>query len=89
MRRPLAEIAKLGLADRVTIRPIYTQEQGAELYRSHDILLHPKYLDPCPTVVIESLASGLPVVGRLRAGFPKWCRRHAVFWYPLRWFGTG
>jgi glycosyltransferase involved in cell wall biosynthesis len=49
----------------------FTQEKAAELYRSHHILLHPKYLDPCPTVVIEALASGLPVVASGSGGLPE------------------
>ncbi len=66
-----AEIKKLSLSNEITILPAFTQEQAAELYRSHDILLHPKYLDPCPTVVIEALASGLPVVGSASGGLPE------------------
>jgi glycosyltransferase involved in cell wall biosynthesis len=31
-------------------------------------VLHPKYLDPCPTVVLEALASGCPVVGSASGG---------------------
>ena len=52
-----------GLGSHVVLLPAFTQDEAAELYRTHHILLHPKYLDPCPTVVIEALASGLPVVG--------------------------
>ena len=37
----------------------------------HHVLLHPKYMDPCPTVVIEALASGLPVVGPASGGLPE------------------
>jgi glycosyltransferase involved in cell wall biosynthesis len=62
------EIARLNLGETVTILPSFTQEEAAELYRSHHILLHPKYLDPCPTVVIEALSSGLPVVGSASGG---------------------
>lgn len=31
-------------------------------YNSMDLFLHPAWLDPCPNVVVEALASGLPVV---------------------------
>lgn len=66
-----AEIKKLSLENQVTVLPAFSQEEAAGLYRSHDILLHPKYLDPCPTVVIEALASGLPVVGSASGGLPE------------------
>jgi glycosyltransferase involved in cell wall biosynthesis len=64
-------IAKLALDKKVTLVPSFTQEEAAELYRAHHILLHPKYLDPCPTVVIEALASGLPVVASNSGGLPE------------------
>jgi glycosyltransferase involved in cell wall biosynthesis len=64
-------IAKLALDQKVTLVASFTQEEAAELYRAHHILLHPKYLDPCPTVVIEALASGLPVVASGSGGLPE------------------
>ncbi|MFZ4680914.1 MAG: glycosyltransferase family 4 protein [Terrimicrobiaceae bacterium] len=67
----LRYIESLGLSDQVRLRPAFTQDEAAELYRTHHILLHPKYLDPCPTVVIEALASGLPVVGSGSGGLPE------------------
>ncbi len=63
-------ITKLDLKEKVTLLASFTQEEAAELYRAHHILLHPKYLDPCPTVVIEALASGLPVVASRSGGHP-------------------
>jgi glycosyltransferase involved in cell wall biosynthesis len=35
------------------------------------VLLHLKYKDPCPTVVIEALACGVPVVGSRSGGLPE------------------
>ena len=64
-------IAKLALDKKVTLVASFTQEEAAELYRAHHILLHPKYLDPCPTVVIEALASGLAVVASSSGGVPE------------------
>ena len=64
-------IAKLGLEKKVTVLSSFTQQEAAELYRRHHILLHAKYLDPCPTVVIEALSSGLPVVGSGSGGLPE------------------
>lgn len=68
VRRVLDE---LGLRAHVTLRPAFSQKEAAELYRAHHVLLHPKYMDPCPTVVIEALASGLPVVGPAGGGLPE------------------
>jgi glycosyltransferase involved in cell wall biosynthesis len=49
----------------------FSQEDAAALYQGHDLLVHPKYLDPCPTVVIEAMACGLPVVGSASGGMPE------------------
>ncbi len=65
------EITRLGLQGMVTVLASFTQPEAAELYRSHHLLLHPKYLDPCPTVVIEALSSGLPLVASASGGLPE------------------
>jgi glycosyltransferase involved in cell wall biosynthesis len=65
------EIARLELEKAVTVLPSFTQDEAAELYRHHHILVHPKYLDPCPTVVIEALSCGLPVIGSASGGLPE------------------
>ncbi len=59
------------LEDAVRFRPAFHQHEAPRLYREHDILVHPKYLDPCPTVVAEALACGLPVVGSATGGLPE------------------
>jgi glycosyltransferase involved in cell wall biosynthesis len=64
-------VEKLGLGEFVNLLPAFSQDEAAKLYRAHHILLHPKYLDPCPTVVIEALASGIPVVGSASGGLPE------------------
>lgn len=56
------------LLGRVRILPPYSQEEAPSLLQSAHILIHPKYKDPCPTVVIEALACGLPVVGSASGG---------------------
>jgi len=62
------EVVRLGLRDVVSFLPIFSHRQAPEIYRRHDILVHPKYMDPCPTVVVEALASGLPVVASESGG---------------------
>ncbi len=57
---PLA--AQLGVAERVRVTGRYAQRDAPALYRAAHLLLHTKVNDPCPNVVLEALASGLPVV---------------------------
>jgi glycosyltransferase involved in cell wall biosynthesis len=64
-------VSRASLADAVTLRPAFTQAEAVALYRDAHLLLHPKYHDPCPTVVIEALACGLPVVGSRSGGMPE------------------
>ena len=60
-----------GVSDAVLLQPPFDQDEAPHLYCAHDILVHPKYLDPCPTVVAEALACGLPVVGSAPGGLPE------------------
>ena len=46
----------------------YTRNQAPAVFQSAHILVHPKYKDPCPTVVVEAMASGLPVVASSSGG---------------------
>ena len=57
---PLMEA--LGVSARVELTGRYTQREAPGLYRRAHLLVHTKVLDPCPSVVIEALACGLPVV---------------------------
>ncbi len=59
------------LGDRVVIVPPFSQAGAVALYQEADVLLHTKYNDPCPTVPIEAMACGLPVVGTASGGMPE------------------
>jgi glycosyltransferase involved in cell wall biosynthesis len=62
---------QLGRRDRVEFLGAYTQDQAPAIYQRADVLLHTKYNDPCPTVVIEALSSGLPVAYSASGGVPE------------------
>lgn len=67
--RALVEAARL--SGRVEFTGPYPQRAAPEIFRRADILLHTKYNDPCPAVVVEALASGLPVVYSMSGGVPE------------------
>lgn len=53
---------ELDLRDRVELVGRYAQSDAPTLFGRADLLLHTKVKDPCPSVVIEAMACGLPVV---------------------------
>lgn len=64
-------LGDLGIAELVERIPPYRQEDAPAIYRQAHILLHPKYQDPCPTVPIEAMACGVPVIGSVSGGMPE------------------
>jgi glycosyltransferase involved in cell wall biosynthesis len=61
----------LGLAGALELTGPYTQAHAPSIYQRADLLLHTKYNDPCPSVVVEAMASGLPVVYSSSGGTPE------------------
>jgi glycosyltransferase involved in cell wall biosynthesis len=61
----------LGLAGRVHLVGRYSQSEAPSIFRRAHVLLHTKVNDPCPSVVLEALASGLPVVYPRSGGVPE------------------
>jgi glycosyltransferase involved in cell wall biosynthesis len=59
---PAPLLRELGIGDRVELAGRYAQAEAPALFRRADLLLHTKVLDPCPSLVIEAMACGLPVV---------------------------
>ena len=57
---PLVE--RLGLRGTCELVGRYSQREAPEIFRRAHVLLHTKVNDPCPSLVIEAMASGLPVV---------------------------
>lgn len=61
----------LGVEGSIDVRGPYTQEQAPALYQGAHVLLHTKYADPCPRVVVEAMACGLPVAYSATGGVPE------------------
>jgi len=63
-RRPAFEklAANLGLTPHVRFVGLVDVPDAAALYRSCDALVHPTFTDHCSLVVLEALASGMPVI---------------------------
>jgi glycosyltransferase involved in cell wall biosynthesis len=60
-----------GLAAAVAFTGPYTGQDAPGIYRSADAYLITKHNDPCPNVVLEALASGLPVLYAASGGVPE------------------
>jgi len=55
-------LAELGLRGRVHLLGEYDQRDAPGIFQRAHLLLHTKVNDPCPTLVVEAMACGLPVV---------------------------
>jgi glycosyltransferase involved in cell wall biosynthesis len=66
---PLVE--ELGLRGHVEVIGRYAQREAPSLFRRAHALLHTKVNDPCPTLVLEAMACGLPVVYPASGGLPE------------------
>ena len=64
-------IEQLGLEGRVHVLGEYTERDAPEIFRQAHVLLHTKVNDPCPTLVLEAMACGLPVVHPASGGTPE------------------
>ncbi len=59
---PGSLLDELGIRDRVDFVGRYAQRDAPRLFQRAHLLLHTKVNDPCPTLVLEAMACGLPVV---------------------------
>jgi glycosyltransferase involved in cell wall biosynthesis len=55
-------VRELGIEGRVDLLGAYAQLHAPSIFRRAHLLLHTKVNDPCPTLVVEAMACGLPVV---------------------------
>ncbi len=64
-------VERLGLSGRVDFVASYTQQQAPKVVGAAHILLHTKYNDNCPTLVLEAMACGMPVAYSSSGGTPE------------------
>jgi glycosyltransferase involved in cell wall biosynthesis len=50
------------LASTVVVQPVVPAERMQELYAAHDVFLFPSLIEGLPTVLLEAMASGMPVI---------------------------
>jgi glycosyltransferase involved in cell wall biosynthesis len=64
-------VTELGVRDHVIFLGPYTQADAPAIYQRAHLLLHTKHNDPCPGLVVEAMACGLPVVYSDSGGVPE------------------
>lgn len=64
-------LREMNLTDFVTFTGTYTQAEAPALYSQAHLLLHTKYADPSPGLVLEAMALGMPVVHLNNGGVPE------------------
>ena len=61
----------LGVDEAVELTGPFSQAAAPELLGRGDLLLHTQYNDACPSIVLEAMACGLPVVYGKTGGVPE------------------
>jgi glycosyltransferase involved in cell wall biosynthesis len=69
-----AQARSLGIADRVTFAGAVGQDRLSELFASADVFCLPSFAEGVPIVLMEAMASGVPVVTTPIAGIPELVR---------------
>jgi len=64
-------IEELKLKEKVDFFGPYKNDTAVDVYNKAHILIHTQYNDNCPTVVLEAMACGLPVVATNSGGTPE------------------
>lgn len=66
-----AQVAKLGLSDQVSFHGYCPQSHVRELMLQSDVLVMTSFFEGIPVVLMEAMASGLPVVAPRITGIPE------------------
>src|SRR5713101_3196221 len=59
-----------GLASRIEVRPEIPWESMPSLYADHDVFLFPSLMEGLPSVLLEAMATGMPVITTETCGMP-------------------
>ena len=70
-RRLRAEIARLGLTDRISLLGAVTSEQMSPLYASADLFVLPSRFEGYGMAYAEAIAHGVPVIGTTAGAIPQ------------------
>lgn len=63
-------IGQWNLNNRVTFRGVLVGKPKFDMFRQADVLCHPTHFDTFPTVLLEAMAAGIPVVSTSLSGIP-------------------
>jgi len=58
------------LNDRIIVRPVVPANRMQELYAEHDVFLFPSLMEALPLVLMEAMATGMPVITTETCGMP-------------------
>jgi glycosyltransferase involved in cell wall biosynthesis len=58
------------LAGKILVRPVVPANQMPQLYAEHDVFIFPSLMEGLPTVIMEAMASGMPVITTETCGMP-------------------
>jgi glycosyltransferase involved in cell wall biosynthesis len=58
------------LRGQIVVRPVVAAERMQELYAEHDVLLFPSLMEGLPAVLLEAMATGMPVITAETCGMP-------------------